>query len=86
MRLNVQGNGVQSLLNDLNFRFTPTFILLDANGTEVWRTNGSIDPQTINVTPKSAGHRQSRKVKKTTDDGVQTNICEMPQPVESYEY
>lgn len=47
---------------------------------------GLIDPQAINVTPKSAGCRQSRKVKKTTDDGVQTNICETPQPVEPYEY
>ena len=49
MRLNVHDSGVQPLLNELNFRFTPTFILLDENGTEIWRTNGSINPETINA-------------------------------------
>lgn len=49
MRLNVHDNGVQPLLNELNFRFTPTFILFDENGEEVWRTNGSIDPEIINA-------------------------------------
>mgnify|MGYP002713103130 CR=1 FL=1 len=49
MRLNVHDSGVQPLLNDLSFRFTPTFILLDANGEEAWRTNGSIDRKTINA-------------------------------------
>jgi len=42
VRLNVQGAGVEPLLQRLNFRFTPTFILLDGNGQEAWRTVGSL--------------------------------------------
>ena len=49
MRLNVHDRGVSSLLNKLNFRFTPTFILLDESGDEVWRSNGRIDPEIINA-------------------------------------
>ncbi len=50
MRLNVQsdGDGIRPLLQDLNFRYTPTFILFDSSGKEIWRTNGSLDPDVIN--------------------------------------
>lgn len=55
VRLNVQDDEAQPLLAQLGFRFTPTFILLDANGREVWRTNGVIDAnevkQQVNLLP-----------------------------------
>ena len=47
MRLNVQGDNVRPLLQDLNFRYTPTFILFDGSGNEIWRTNGSLDPEIV---------------------------------------
>ena len=49
LRLNVQGDGVRPFLQDLNFRYTPTFILFDGSGNEIWRTNGSLDPEIINA-------------------------------------
>ena len=48
MRLNVQSDGIRPLLQDLNFRYTPTFILFDGSGQEIWRTNGSLDPEVVN--------------------------------------
>lgn len=47
LRLNVQGEGVRPLLQDLNFRYTPTFILFDGSGNEIWRTNGALNPQVV---------------------------------------
>ena len=44
VRLNVHDDGVTPLLQRLNFRFTPTFILFDGNGREVWRTTGAVSP------------------------------------------
>ncbi len=46
MRLNVHGAGVEPLLQQLNFRFTPTFVLL-SDGSEVWRSVGSLDPDAV---------------------------------------
>ncbi len=48
LRVNVQDPTAQPLLAELNFRFTPTFILFDGNGREIWRTNGVIDPDEVN--------------------------------------
>lgn len=48
LRLNVQDPTSQPLLAELGFRFTPTFILFDGQGTEVWRMNGVIDPDDVN--------------------------------------
>jgi thioredoxin-related protein len=48
LRLNVQDPAVQPILTELNFRFTPTFILLDGDGREIWRTNGIIVPDEVN--------------------------------------
>jgi hypothetical protein len=47
LRLNVQGEGVRPLLQDLDFRYTHTFILFDGSGNEIWRTNGSLDPEVV---------------------------------------
>ena len=48
MRLDVQEPASRPLLADLGFRFTPTFILFDSDGREVWRTNGSLNPDEVN--------------------------------------
>jgi hypothetical protein len=48
LRLNVQDPAAQPLLAELNFRFTPTFILFDGDGREIWRTNGIINPDEVN--------------------------------------
>lgn len=47
VRFNVHGDGAMPLLEQLGFRFTPTFILLDGNGREVWRTVGVIRPDEV---------------------------------------
>ncbi len=49
MRLNVHGDDAERLLRALNFRFTPTFILLDGTGNEVWRANGTIVPDVVDA-------------------------------------
>ncbi len=43
VRLNVLDDDAQDVLAQLGFRFTPTFILLDGSGDEIWRTVGIID-------------------------------------------
>ena len=48
MLLNVQDPAANPLLNELGFRYTPTFILFDGAGNEVWRATGSIDPDAVN--------------------------------------
>ncbi|MBE7533720.1 MAG: thioredoxin family protein [Chloroflexi bacterium] len=47
LRVNVQDPTAQPLLAELNFRFTPTFILFDGDGREIWRTNGVINPDEV---------------------------------------
>ena len=48
VRLNVHDAGAAPLLQQLNFRFTPTFILFDNAGNEVWRAVGSLAPDEAN--------------------------------------
>ena len=43
VRLNVQDDDARAVLAQLGFRFTPTFILLDSDGQELWRTTGVIN-------------------------------------------
>jgi len=47
IRLNVQSNSTRPLLAQYDFQFTPTFVLLDADGEEVLRSVGAIDPQQV---------------------------------------
>lgn len=47
LRLNIQDATSQPYLDRYNFQYTPTFILLDANGVEIWRRIGSIDAAEI---------------------------------------
>jgi thioredoxin-related protein len=33
----------QSLIAQIGFRFTPTFVLYDESGQEIWRASGGLD-------------------------------------------
>jgi thioredoxin-related protein len=47
VRLNVQDPSARPWLSRFGFQATPTFVLLDASGNEVWRSVGSIDPERV---------------------------------------
>ncbi len=47
VRLNIQEPAAEALADRFGFQFTPTFLLFDAEGEEVFRTVGSIDPAQI---------------------------------------
>ncbi|TFH38138.1 MAG: thioredoxin family protein [Anaerolineales bacterium] len=47
LRFNVQARATQPLLDEYGFQFTPTFILFDADGVEVLRSVGAIDPRQV---------------------------------------
>lgn len=44
LRLNVQDPSGQALAKSYGFEFTPTFILLDGDGRELWRSVYALDP------------------------------------------
>ncbi len=43
IRLNIQEQVGKELAPLYDFEYTPTFIFLDENGTELWRTVGEFD-------------------------------------------
>lgn len=47
IRLNVQEPAGHVLGDRYGFEFTPTFVLFDARGEEIWRSVGAIDPEAI---------------------------------------
>jgi len=47
VRLDIHDADAQPLLVQLDFRFTPTFILLDGSGKESWRTFASLEPDVV---------------------------------------
>lgn len=47
IRINVQEPVGEVLGKKLHFRYTPTFIFFDADGKELWRTIGAIDPAEV---------------------------------------
>jgi len=47
IRVNVQDDAMRPLLKNYAFQFTPTFILFDPAGEEIFRTVGAIDPKAI---------------------------------------
>ncbi|MES0339211.1 MAG: hypothetical protein ABUK16_06250 [Anaerolineales bacterium] len=47
IRVNVQDEALQPLLETYAFQFTPTFILFDPTGEEILRTVGAINPEVI---------------------------------------
>ncbi len=47
IRLNIQDPVGRAVAERFDFRFTPTFVFIDAAGEEIWRQVGSIDPQAV---------------------------------------
>ena len=47
IRLNIQEPETQPVAESLGFQYTPTFIFFSAEGEELWRSVGSIDPQEV---------------------------------------
>jgi thiol-disulfide isomerase/thioredoxin len=47
VRIDVQDPEAESILETYDFQYTPTFILFDATGEELWRSAGAIDPQLV---------------------------------------
>ncbi len=47
IRVNIQEPAGQLLGKKFRFEFTPTFIFFDADGEELWRTVGAIDPNEV---------------------------------------
>jgi thioredoxin-related protein len=47
IRLNIQEPVSRALAERFDFRFTPTFVFIDAAGNELWRQVGTIDPQEV---------------------------------------
>jgi thioredoxin-related protein len=47
IRLNIQEEVGRELAPVYGFEFTPTFILFDGTGNELWRDVGGIDPQRV---------------------------------------
>ena len=47
VRLNVRGASAPTWLSRFGFLATPTFILFDASGQEMWRSMGSIEPERV---------------------------------------
>ena len=44
IRLNIQDPAGQVLAREYDFQFTPTFVLLDGDGQELWRSVFALDP------------------------------------------
>jgi thioredoxin-related protein len=47
IRLNIQDPAGKALAQEYGFQFTPTFILLDGDGQEAWRSVFALDPAQI---------------------------------------
>lgn len=47
IRLNAQEPAGRILGERYGLRYTPTFVLLDAEGRQLWRTIGAVDPMQV---------------------------------------
>jgi thioredoxin-related protein len=47
IRLDIQSEAGRSLAPLYGFQYTPTFILFDARGKELWRSIGELDPMKV---------------------------------------
>ena len=47
IRLDIQSETGRTLAPFYGFQYTPTFILFDAQGKELWRTIGQLDPMKV---------------------------------------
>ena len=45
--MNVQDPVGRKAASRFGLRFTPTFVLFDESGRELWRTMGALDPQMV---------------------------------------
>jgi thioredoxin-related protein len=52
IRVDIQSENGRSLAPLYGFQFTPTFILFDAHGKELWRTVGQLDTGKLSETMK----------------------------------
>ena len=52
IRLNIQETVEHELASAYDFQYTPTFIIFDAQGKEVWRQMGALDPEKVRQTMK----------------------------------
>jgi thioredoxin-related protein len=47
IQVNIQDPVGRELGRQFNFQYTPTFILFDGDGEELWRTIGAINPSEV---------------------------------------
>ncbi len=47
LRVDIQSNDGVNLAERVGFRYTPTFILYDSDGEEIWRSVGRLDPDLV---------------------------------------
>lgn len=47
IRLNIQDPVGRQVADAYGFQFTPTFVLLDPAGTELWRSVFTLDPEAV---------------------------------------
>ncbi len=47
IRLDIQSATGRALAPDYGFQFTPTFVLFDAEGNELWREVGTLLPEKV---------------------------------------
>ena len=47
LRMNVRDDSTKPLQSKYDFRYTPTFILFDGMGNELYRSVGAVDPLAI---------------------------------------
>ena len=52
IRVNVQERAGRELASVHKFQYTPTFILFDANGVELWRQIGGLDVEHLRASLK----------------------------------
>ncbi len=52
IRVDIQSGTGQTLAPIYGFQYTPTFIFFDAQGKELWRTVGQLDPAQVSESLK----------------------------------
>jgi thiol-disulfide isomerase/thioredoxin len=53
VRIDVQDPAASNILSEYDFQYTPTFIMFDPQGEELWRVAGAIDPDWVGETLES---------------------------------
>jgi len=47
LHVDIHTKSGREIANEMGFEFTPTFILFDASGTELWREVGGLDTERV---------------------------------------